>query len=80
MTGLLVLGYAGFFAFGAYFFALGQQNFFLFSMVAAAPLAFPLGGLVGYLLGLPLSSLRGDYLAIVTLGFAEAFSRNDTES
>jgi branched-chain amino acid transport system permease protein len=73
MTGLLVLGYAGFFAFGAYFFALGQQNFSYFPWWLAAPLAFPLGGLVGYLLGLPCLRLRGDYLAIVTLGFAEAF-------
>ena len=73
MTGLLVLGYAGFFAFGAYFFALGQQNFPYFPWWLAAPLAFPLGGLVGYLLGLPCLRLRGDYLAIVTLGFAEAF-------
>jgi branched-chain amino acid transport system permease protein len=73
MTGLLVLGYAGFFAFGAYFFALGQQNIPYFPWWLAAPLAFPLGGLVGYLLGLPCLRLRGDYLAIVTLGFAEAF-------
>jgi branched-chain amino acid transport system permease protein len=73
MTGLLVLGYAGFFAFGAYFFALCQQNTPYFPWWLAAPLAFPLGGLVGYLLGLPCLRLRGDYLAIVTLGFAEAF-------
>ncbi len=73
MTGLLVLGYAGFFAFGAYFFALAQQNLSYFPWWLAAPLAFPLGGAVGYLLGLPCLRLRGDYLAIVTLGFAEAF-------
>jgi branched-chain amino acid transport system permease protein len=73
MTGLLVLGYAGFFGFGAYFFALGQQNLAYFPWWLAAILGFPLGGLVGYLLGLPCLRLRGDYLAIVTLGFAEAF-------
>jgi branched-chain amino acid transport system permease protein len=73
MTGLLVLGYAGFYAFGAYFFALMQQQFSFFPWWLAAPLAFPLGGAVGYLLGLPCLRLRGDYLAIVTLGFAEAF-------
>jgi branched-chain amino acid transport system permease protein len=73
MTGLLVLGYAGFIAFGAYFFAVGQQDLGFFPWWLAAPLAFPLGGLVGYLLGLPCLRLRGDYLAIVTLGFAEAF-------
>lgn len=73
MTGLLVLGYAGFYGFGAYFFALAQQNFSYFPWWMAAPLAFFLGGGVGYLLGLPCLRLRGDYLAIVTLGFAEAF-------
>ncbi len=73
MTGLLVLGYAGFYGFGAYFFALAQQNLPYFPWWMAAPLAFLLGGGVGYLLGLPCLRLRGDYLAIVTLGFAEAF-------
>jgi branched-chain amino acid transport system permease protein len=73
MTGLLVLGYAGFYAFGAYFFAMMQQHVSFFPWWLAAPLAFPLGGLVGYVLGLPCLRLRGDYLAIVTLGFAEAF-------
>jgi branched-chain amino acid transport system permease protein len=73
MTGLLVLGYAGFYGFGAYFFALAQQNFSYLPWWLAAPLAFFLGGGVGYLLGLPCLRLRGDYLAIVTLGFAEAF-------
>jgi branched-chain amino acid transport system permease protein len=73
MTGLLVLGYAGFYGFGAYFFALAQQNLPWFPWYLAAPLAFFLGGGAGYLLGLPCLRLRGDYLAIVTLGFAEAF-------
>jgi branched-chain amino acid transport system permease protein len=72
MTGLLVLGYAGFYGFGAYFFALAQSYFF-FPWWIAGPLAFFLGGGVGYLLGLPCLRLRGDYLAIVTLGFGEAF-------
>jgi branched-chain amino acid transport system permease protein len=87
MTGLLVLGYAGFYGFGAYFFALAQQNLPYFPWWMAAPLAFFLGGGVGYLLGLPCLRLRGDYLAIVTLGFAEAFrelmrnlSNDDTNS
>jgi branched-chain amino acid transport system permease protein len=73
MTGLLVLGYAGFYAFGAYFFALSQQYFTWFPWWVAGPVAFVLGGGAGYLLGLPCLRLRGDYLAIVTLGFAEAF-------
>jgi branched-chain amino acid transport system permease protein len=87
MTGLLVLGYAGFYGFGAYFFALAQQNLPYFPWWMAAPLAFFLGGGVGYLLGLPCLRLRGDYLAIVTLGFGEAFremmrnlSNDDTAS
>jgi branched-chain amino acid transport system permease protein len=73
MTGLLVLGYAGFFAAGAYFFAITQEHVSFFPWWLAAPLAFPLGGAMGYLLGLPCLRLRGDYLAIVTLGFGEAF-------
>jgi branched-chain amino acid transport system permease protein len=73
MTGLLVLGYAGFYGFGAYVFALGQQLLPWFPWWLATPCAFLLGGGAGYLLGLPCLRLRGDYLAIVTLGFAEAF-------
>ena len=73
MTGLLVLGYAGFYAFGAYVFAVGQQHLPYFPWWLAMPFAFVLGGGAGYLLGLPCLRLRGDYLAIVTLGFAEAF-------
>jgi branched-chain amino acid transport system permease protein len=73
MTGLLVLGYAGFYGFGAYFFALAQQSLPYFPWWMAGPIAFVLGGIAGYLLGLPCLRLRGDYLAIVTLGFAEAF-------
>jgi branched-chain amino acid transport system permease protein len=73
MTGLLVLGYAGFYGFGAYFFAVTQNNLPWFPWWMAGPLAFVLGGAVGYVLGLPCLRLRGDYLAIVTLGFGEAF-------
>jgi branched-chain amino acid transport system permease protein len=73
MTGLLVLGYAAFYAFGAYVFAMGQQYLPWFPWWLAVPFAFVLGGGAGYLLGLPCLRLRGDYLAIVTLGFGEAF-------
>jgi branched-chain amino acid transport system permease protein len=73
MTGLLVLGYAAFYAFGAYVFAMGQQYLPWFPWWLAMPFAFALGGGAGYLLGLPCLRLRGDYLAIVTLGFGEAF-------
>jgi branched-chain amino acid transport system permease protein len=73
MTGLLVLGYAAFYGLGAYVFALGQQGLPFFPWWLAIPVAFLIGGGAGYLLGLPCLRLRGDYLAIVTLGFAEAF-------
>jgi branched-chain amino acid transport system permease protein len=73
MTGLLVLGYAAFYAFGAYLYAIGQRQLGFFPWWLASIVAFPLGGAVGYLLGLPCLRLRGDYLAIVTLGFEEAF-------
>jgi branched-chain amino acid transport system permease protein len=73
MTGLLVLGYAGFFAFGAYAFAVGQILLPGLPWWLALPLVFAAGGGVGWLVGLPCLRLRGDYLALVTLGFAESF-------
>lgn len=74
MTGLLVLGYAAFFAVGAYTVGLltspapfgVMMNFWLALLLGVAAAAF-----VGFLLGLPVLRLRGDYLAIVTLGFGE---------
>jgi branched-chain amino acid transport system permease protein len=74
-AGLLDLGYVAFFATGAYTVALLtspaspldiQLHFW-----AAAPIGLLLALLVGILLGLPVLPLRGDYLAIVTLGFGE---------
>ncbi len=70
MTGLLVLGYAGFVAVGAYTFAVLHQGWGVSLWVAFLPAAIA-GGLTGLLLGLPSLRLRGDYLAIVTLGFGE---------
>jgi branched-chain amino acid transport system permease protein len=69
-TGQLALGHAGFMAIGAYVSAiltlkLGQP---FFPAVLAGALAT---GLVGVLIGLPTLRLRGDYLAIATLGFGE---------
>ena len=81
--GLLNLGFVAFYAIGAYFWAvfgspqanefiagnifpLSPNWFFLFLLLSIA-----LGALTGLLLGLPVLRLRGDYLAIVTLGFAE---------
>lgn len=71
MAGLLVLGYAGFYLLGAYGFAVAQQHWpWAQWWVMLAPV-FLLGLGVGWLVGLPCLRLRGDYLAIVTLGFAE---------
>ena len=82
-TGLLNLGFVAFYAIGAYlwaifgspqanaflpggFFPLSPAWFFPFLLFSVA-----VGALTGTLLGLPVLRLRGDYLAIVTLGFAE---------
>jgi ABC-type branched-subunit amino acid transport system permease subunit len=73
LAGLLDLGYAAFFAIGAYAYAYGASPFagthfpfwplLLFGAAVAA--------IFGLLLGAPTLRLRGDYLAIVTLGFGE---------
>lgn len=72
-AGLLVLGYAAFYAFGAYLFALGQHFIPGLQWWVAFPFIFIIGAALGWLVGLPCLRLRGDYLAIVTLGFAESF-------
>jgi len=69
-AGLLVLGYAAFYAVGAYTYALLAHHYDL-SFWLCLPLAGGLAALTGFLLGLPVLRLRGDYLAIVTLGFGE---------
>jgi branched-chain amino acid transport system permease protein len=70
LAGLLDLGYVAFYAVGAYSYALIAQNFGL-SFWACLPLAGILAAFAGLLLGFPVLRLRGDYLAIVTLGFGE---------
>lgn len=85
-AGLLDLGYIAFYAVGAYFFALLASPHLLDSFAPLAQafpqglhmpiwLVIPLAALVaavfGVLLGAPTLKLRGDYLAIVTLGFGE---------
>jgi branched-chain amino acid transport system permease protein len=70
MTGLLVLGYAAFYAIGAYTFGILYLRWGVPFYVAFLP-AIAAGGLFGFLVGLPSIRLRGDYLAIVTLGFGE---------
>lgn len=70
LGGLLNLGYAAFYAVGAYTYGILHMNFGI-----GFWLALPLGGLAsaifGALVGLPVLRLKGDYLAIVTLGFGE---------
>lgn len=69
-AGLLDLGYVGFYAVGAYTYALCNQYFGL-SFWECVPLSAAAAALFGFLLGFPVLRLRGDYLAIVTLGFGE---------
>jgi branched-chain amino acid transport system permease protein len=85
-AGLLDLGYVAFFAVGAYLYALMASPHLTdtFPLMAAlfpaglhmplwviVPVAAAVAGLFGMLLGAPTLKLRGDYLAIVTLGFGE---------
>ncbi|HEV2328852.1 MAG TPA: branched-chain amino acid ABC transporter permease [Verrucomicrobiae bacterium] len=77
-TGQFSLGHAGFMAVGAYTAAVITNQFSSFSPVLAAvvfPWALVAGGLLaalaGLIVGIPTLRLRGDYLAILTLGFGE---------
>ncbi len=85
-AGLLDLGFVAFYAVGAYMYALlaSPHLFETFEWIAAwfpnglhtpiwvvIPLALGLAAIAGVLLGFPVLRLRGDYLAIVTLGFGE---------
>jgi len=72
-AGLLDLGYIAFYALGAYLYAwLASPHFGLhLPFWVVLPIGAALAGLFGMLLGAPTLRLRGDYLAIVTLGFGE---------
>jgi len=70
LAGLLDLGYVAFYAVGAYSYALFAAYFDL-SFWVCLPLAGLCAAGFGVLLGFPVLRLRGDYLAIVTLGFGE---------
>jgi len=72
-AGLLDLGYIAFFAVGAYCYALlASPQFGLhWPFLALLPLGAGVAAIFGILLGAPTLRLRGDYLAIVTLGFGE---------
>jgi branched-chain amino acid transport system permease protein len=74
LAGLLDLGYVAFFAIGAYTMALltaPTPHNILWNFWIVIPIAIVLAALTGLLLGAPVLRLRGDYLAIVTLGFGE---------
>ena len=73
-AGLLDLGYVAFFAIGSYVVALltSPQIFNMgFNFWQALPIAVICGILAGVMLGIPVLKMRGDYLAIATLGFGE---------
>ncbi len=72
-TGLLHLGMAAFMAIGAYAFAISTCDIYPFQLGfwSALGVTAVAGALAGFLLGAPTLGLRGDYLAIVTLGFGE---------
>lgn len=81
LAGLLDLGYVAFYAVGAYSYAL-LNSYLGLSFWVALPIGGLLAALFGFLLGFPVLRLRGDYLAIVTLGFGEIiriFLNNLTE-
>ncbi len=70
LAGLLDLGYVAFYAVGAYSYALLYHHFGL-TFWECLPLAGIFAATFGVILGFPVLRLRGDYLAIVTLGFGE---------
>ena len=73
-AGLLDLGYVAFCAIGAYTMALltsPELGFFGLSFWGALPFAILMGVVSGVILGVPVLKMRGDYLAIATLGFGE---------
>jgi len=70
LAGLLDLGYIAFYGVGAYTYALLSIHFQL-SFWLALPLCAALAATAGCIIGYPTLRMRGDYLAIVTLGFGE---------
>ncbi len=74
LSGQLILGYAAFFAMGAYSVALLNAPLphnLMWGFWIALVIGIAAAVIAGLLLGLPIMRLRGDYLAIVTLGFGE---------
>ena len=74
-AGLLDLGYVAFFGFGAYFYALLSSEHYgiHWPAIVTIPLVVVATSLLGLVLGVPSRRLLGDYLAIVTLFFGQAF-------
>jgi branched-chain amino acid transport system permease protein len=73
-AGMLDLGYVAFFAVGSYVVAVltsPELGFFNMGFWSALPIVVAAGILAGLLLGVPVLKMRGDYLAIATLGFGE---------
>ncbi len=70
LAGQLVLGYIAFYAVGAYAYALLNADFGL-GFWTVLPLGGACAAMFGILVGFPVLRLKGDYLAIVTLGFGE---------
>ena len=70
LAGQLVLGYIAFYAVGAYAYGL-LAHFWGWGFWACLPVGGFVGVIFGLILGFPVLRLRGDYLAIVTLGFGE---------
>jgi branched-chain amino acid transport system permease protein len=73
-AGLLDLGYVAFFAVGSYVVAIltsPELGFFSMGFWSALPFVLAAGIFSGFLLGVPVLKMRGDYLAIATLGFGE---------
>lgn len=70
LAGLLDLGYVAFYAVGAYAYALCNMHWGV-GFWYMLPVGAVLGAVLGILLGFPVLRLKGDYLAIVTLGFGE---------
>lgn len=71
MAGLLDLGYVGFYAVGAYVVGVLSSQHANLPWLICLPIAIVISMLSGVILGAPTLRLRGDYLAIVTLGFGE---------
>ncbi len=70
LCGLLDLGFIAFYAVGAYTYSLLNLTFGL-NFWACLPIGIALGMTVGCIIGYPTLKMRGDYLAIVTMGFGE---------